>query len=399
MTENTTASMEDLLLEEEEQFSTTQPVSLRTGIANSKVADRLRVEGERPNATRWLFNPFEFIDLRNEPTSCGIDYLRNVVFNKIKSIPVNVAKKDAYDLPQTGHNEEFYDQFMRTSLMVAAELTSKNGDKGVILITELIGEEDAVAGDLNALLFGDEVVCIADIDNPEFPCPVLPTLLETLDVNVRRAASAMAQAGQDSDRNLVLAVARRVRDSIVLAMRSARLRIDEAQKRMLDEKNPNRNLSINERRCYLALGLEIPNVMPFLTPKAAQQNNGGSNAVDYEAIGRGVAQGMQMAQGAGAGAGAGAVETATAPPAGFAPGVPNVPVTLETGAADPSSTDGFEVTEEELDALETDLNTQFQGDDDEGERIETEDEQPEEAPAEDREPAAEDTKPARKRRS
>lgn len=290
---NTTAGIEDLLNEEEESGEfVQQPVRLKTGIGGNQIEEPPMVKGQDPNATRWLFNPFEVIDLRNEPTSCGMDYLRNVVFNRVKSLDVNIGKSfnDTNQLPNTAHNPDNYNRFARTALMIANELANKNGDKGVIEVTELLGQSERMAADLNTLLFGDEVVCVIDINNPEHPCPVLPTLLETLEANVKQNSAGLDPAAKGT----VLAIAKKVRESIALGMRNARTRIDEAQKRLLDEKNPNRNLSMAEKRCYLALGEQIPDQMPFLTRTAAQgfQQPAG---VSGDAIAKAVVAGVQAA--------------------------------------------------------------------------------------------------------
>lgn len=329
---NSTASMEDLLAEEEEIFSN-EPVSIKTGVAGNSEEFRPKADTVRENARRWLFNPFEMIDLRNEPTSCGISYLDNVVFNRIESIDVKVGKTDAYDLPGSKHNPDNYDNFKRTSLMITNELCGKNGDKGVVEILGLLGEDEADTASLNILLFGDKVECAFDAENPDHPCPVLPSLLESLDANVQSAVKDM----DAETRSVVIATAKQVREAISLAMRNARTRIDEAQKRLLDESNPNRNLSIAEKRCYLALGQEIPNMMPFLTPRAASGFNQPQNAqqIDYEALGRGVAAGMQ-----GHAAVAG---TATPARAGAATGVATAPAPV----TEPPAT-GFEVGEADL---------------------------------------------------
>lgn len=254
--------------EEEENFS--GRTSLRSGAKGNLEDTRPMTAGENPNAIRWLFNPFEVIDLRNEPTSCGMPYLENIVFNRVKSLDVNVGKsfEDTNQLPGTSHNPENYNNFARTSYMIARELCGKHGDKGVIEISELTGYDDDTPANLNTLLFGDEIECAVDLNNPDFPVPNLPNLLEVLEANA--AGFKRLDAGT---REIVTVIARNVRQSIALAIRYARARIDEAQKRLLDEKNPNRTLSAAEKRCYLALGEEIPNQMPFLTKSKTNPEN------------------------------------------------------------------------------------------------------------------------------
>lgn len=254
--------------EEEENFS--GRTSLRSGAKGNLEDTRPMTAGENPNAIRWLFNPFDVIDLRNEPTSCGMPYLENIVFNRVKSLDVSIGKsfEDTNQLPGTSHNPENYNNFARTSYMIARELCGKHGDKGVIEISELTGYDDDTPANLNTLLFGDEIECAVDLNNPDFPVPNLPNLLEVLEANA--AGFKRLDAGT---REIVTVIARNVRQSIALAIRYARARIDEAQKRLLDEKNPNRTLSAAEKRCYLALGEEIPNQMPFLTKSKTNPEN------------------------------------------------------------------------------------------------------------------------------
>lgn len=296
---NPSAGIEDLLAEEEEVFIN-EPVRMKTGTGQNIVEDRPVNEGIKPNATRWLFNPFDVIDLRNEGASCGIFYLENVVFNKIKTInihmsngsPFDLAASNHYDPQNMTHNPDAYQPAPRTALMIASELIGKHGDKGVIEITGLLDQTDETAGNLNALLFGDEVVCVSDINNPEHPCPVLPNLLESLDANVRENIKGLDKTTAD----VVLQTARQCRDAINLALRNARVRVDEAQKRILDENSPNRTLSYAEQRCYLALGEEIPNVMPLITKSVvAKAGQSQPAAIDSEALGRGIAAGLAAA--------------------------------------------------------------------------------------------------------
>lgn len=336
---NTSVGLAELLSEEEEDFSP-RPTSIRTGVGGNRAVPKTQQPAANPNAPRFLFNPFWIIDLRNEGVGCGFPYLENVIFNQVKSLDVQAAKTNAYDLPGVGHNPENYDTQRRTALMIASELTSKHGDKGVIDIAPLLGESEENAGDMNVLLFGDEVRCIEDPNNDDRPCPVLPTLLEQLDANMRRVrASDMAEG----DKEAVRKTGTLVRQAIVLGMRTAVAHIDNAQKRLLDEKSPNRYLSHAEQRCYLALGREIPNTMPFMTQTDARNINRGGGEIDFEAIGRGVAAGMAQA----------AVVGGAPPPAPVFEPLPNVP-DLETISSENFERDtSFEVDETDIEEAES----------------------------------------------
>jgi hypothetical protein len=323
--------LEDILHGEDEPAPTGK-AQLKTGVAKStEVQPKLRQDTIRPNATRWAFNPFEIVNLMNKPASCGLAFIYNVVFNKIVSLKINVASSShdkIANLPNDPHDPNRYDKFDRTSYMIAREFEEHYGDKGVVIIEEITGEDDEeIVGNLNTLLFGDEVECVEDINSPEFPCPVLPTLLERMQVNVTKALPTL-----DADtRTAVLNIAKKVRESVNQAMKNAQARIDIAQARVLDDKQPNRTFSHAEQRCFLALGLEVPNALPFVGRSQSHQQQG----IDSEAIGRGIAAGMAQS---------------AAPPT-FAPGVPNIPATAKTGASAPDAS--FEVTEGDIEVADT----------------------------------------------
>lgn len=274
---------QDFMTDEEDEFSS-QPVGLKTGAAGNYQEERQQPVAQNPNATRWLFSPFMVVNLMNEGASCGFLFLRNIAFNRVRSISTNLGK-DFLDTGQSprdaSHNPNNYTASPRTSYMIAEELTRKHGEKGVIEITELIGKENEAA-ELNTFLFGDEVECVVDMNYPEHPVPVLPNLLEKLSANVQGANPE------------TLAIARKVRNSIQLAMRYARTRIDDAQKRMVEKGNPNKSLSADEQRCYLALGEEIPNQMPFLTRSATAGQSQGQG-MDEQVLANAVSAGVKAA--------------------------------------------------------------------------------------------------------
>lgn len=291
---NPNVTLEDLLEQEEETFGNV-PVNLATGIGGNVEPDVTRTIDNDPNAVRWVFNPFEIVDVSNKPASSGFIFLRNVIFNKVKSLKINVGKSyddSNFDPLNPMHSDGNYDKFDRTAHMISRELEEHYGDKGVVEISELTGQDDDTAANLNVLLFGTEVVCVVDPNNTEHPCPVLPNLLETLEANVRANV-----AGLDAEtKATVIAVATRLRTSIGTALKNCRTRIDYAQKRILDEKDPNRTLAPAEQRCYLALGEEIPNVMPFTTRSNSMGLNQPQTAgIDSEALGRGIAAGLASA--------------------------------------------------------------------------------------------------------
>lgn len=288
-------SIEDLMAEDDDLSGEfiQEAVNLKTGISNNIDLPKIATPSRDPNATRWLFNPFEVIDLRNEPASCGMPWLKNVVFNRVSSIAMNIQQGDSMNLPDSRrHNPGNYNSFQRTAEMIADELTAKHGMKGVVEVKDLTGQSDDTAENLNLLLFGSEVECVVDVNNPDFPCPVLPNLLELMEHNVRTNTATLDAASKEA----VFNTARALRKAIVDAIRNARARIDEAQRRLLDEKNPNRMLSHAEQRCYLALGEEIPNQMPYLAKsQAAAINGSGGGGFDGDALAKAVVAGVRAA--------------------------------------------------------------------------------------------------------
>jgi hypothetical protein len=307
------------------------PKTIKTGIAGNQVdPPKAREDSIRPNAVRWVFNPFEVINLMNKPASCGMLYLDNIVFNKVRSLKINVANSShdkIANLPNDPHDPDRYNKFDRTSYMIARELEEHYGDKGVVTIEELTGEDDgATAGGLNQILFGDEVPCVEDINDPEHPCPVLPTVLEIMGERLSTELPKLDAQTQTA----VKAVARTVRIAIGRAMTNAQARIDIAQARVLDDKQPNRTFSPAEQRCFLALGQEVPNALPFV---GRSQAYGQSQGIDEAKLGRAIAAGINGA--------------AAAPR-----GIPNIPATTKTGAVE----DSFEVTESDVVEAETPRN-------------------------------------------
>lgn len=300
---NPNASFEEILAEDEGEFSGS-PTSISTGVAGNVKPEPARRQGFNPHATRWIFNPFEIIDLRNDGAPSGMDFIANVRFNRVKSIPTSIAANNPYDIavmpvagaaPHDGgpvgseHDAGNYNRFTRSAWMIAVEMVNRYGDKGVVDIEELVGASDETAAAINHALFGDSVACVTDVNSPEMPVPVLPLLLETLERNARSLDIADEQL-----RETALRVARRIRESIRRGIENARLRTAEARKRMLDERNPNRTFSVAEERCFLALGEEVPNQIPFVTRTAAQAV--GSGGFDASALAQAVVAGVQAAQ-------------------------------------------------------------------------------------------------------
>lgn len=285
---NPSAGFEELLAEEEEEFAASgERVSIRAGIAGNTQEEERRPAGQDPNAVRWLFNPFAMIDLTNKPASCGFPHLEHIRFNQVKTIVEKVRKTFVGDLPSHDptnpqHSEADFKKTTRTAEMIALELANQHGDKGVVILEALTGRAADAAAHFNSAVFGEEIECVFDVNNEEHPVPVLPNLLEIVEENSRRAPE-------------IRPLSNSIRDSLVRAIRYARARIDEAQKRLLDEKNPNRTLSPAEQRCYLALGEEIPNQMPFLTRTQAGKVNQFGGGIDANALAQAVVAGVQAA--------------------------------------------------------------------------------------------------------
>jgi hypothetical protein len=271
--EQTSFGIEDLLNTEDEANEFASPSTILETGAEGNFEPEAEIDAiADPNATRWMFNPYAYIDLTNLPAGCGFPYLRNIVFNRVRTLTFHMGKdvmQTSQAIPGGSHNPANYQQYSRTAYMIANELENKYGDKGVVMISELTGLENAA--EMNKLLFGsDGIQAKEDVNAEGHPIPVLPNVLEQLQIN---ATKAIAEAA-DEDKPVIQAVARRVRDAIRLGIRHARLVIDEAQKRFLDEKNPNRYFSAAERRAFLALGEEVPSQLPLVTRSAAASASG-----------------------------------------------------------------------------------------------------------------------------
>lgn len=342
---------EDLAAMDEELEIAAGPATIRTGMAKSIVQTVRRQDGFNPNAVRYLFNPFEVIDCTNLSAPTGFLYLPNIYFQEVKSIPTKVIPPDPFDLPKAvaapgslEHEESTYVKVVRSAWAIASEMVEQHGDKGVIIVQPLTGQEDEeTVAAVNQTLFGEEVACIVDVHNPDFPCPVLPLLLENMEVNY---ATFLKENHGTAEAELLGQVAKLARTSLNLAIRNARARIADAQKRIMEEKNPNRTYSPAEQRCFLALGEEVPNQTPFVTKSMAAAVNG--SGIDPVALGRGIAEGFARH---------GVQPVAEAPQKAVST-IPNVPTSMATGGKSNAAPAGktapsFDVDETDIEEVET----------------------------------------------
>lgn len=270
-----------------------QDVSLKTGVNVGDVPKlSMKADETRPNVTRWVFNPFAVVDLTNESAAFSVPFLNNVIFNKIESIPTRTQSHKPFDFNLTvgpsGDGAE-YTKIDRTAYQQAGDIIDKHGEKGVVILSDLFDYSEEDAAELNTLLFGSEIPCKVDLNNERFPCPVLPNLLEVLQTNANEAIGIARRQGQGKDADTIKSVAEEVRSAIGTAIKYARASIADAHNRFLDEKNPNRKFSPAEERCFIALGEEIPNQLPFITKSQAASAGQG---IDSEALGRGIAAGL-----------------------------------------------------------------------------------------------------------
>lgn len=322
------------LMEMDAETDVARDTSLKTGVNVGDVPKLTKKDADtRPNAVRWVFNPFAVIDLTNESAAFSVPFLRNVIFNKIESIPTRSHTHKSFDwnaLPGPGRSDAEYDRIDRTSYQQAGDLTSRHAEKGVQVLAKLFDATEEDAAELNTLLFGSEIPCKEDIHHDNFPCPVLPNLLEVLQQNANEAIRVARQQEQGAEADLIKSTAEEIRDAIGRAIKFARASISDAQARFLDEKNPHRKFSPAEERCFIALGEEVPDQLPLITRKAAA---GVGQGIDSAALGRGIGEGL-------------AAQGVTLPSVAVA----EAPTVVGATASEIVEKISFEVTDADLDA-------------------------------------------------
>lgn len=238
-------------------------MELQTGIAQAQTIGGARQQQIDLNATRFLFNPFDVIDLRNGyPT--GHSFLDNGKFIAIDTIYRYVSNAMAKrsgkaDGNDNGHNKGLYTTEARYAAHIAGELLDRYSTKGVVEVK--VTKENAAR--IAQSVLGESIPVEFDPNNPDHPCPVIPAWLERIHKNVKNAP-------RNEDWDTVVRVAEEVKKALNTALNYCQQVTNTAKATLLDAKAVNRSFSPHDIRCFIASGEEIPNELPFLTKSQNQ---------------------------------------------------------------------------------------------------------------------------------
>lgn len=248
--------------------------NLQGGVATSQTIDFAKQQVIDVNKTRWLFNPFEVIDLQNG-FPCGHDFLPNGRFVEIGTVyrlVTNAIAKRAVggspdNITNSTHDPGLYHPEPRPAAYIASDLTNRYAEKGVVAIAAIQTSDEA--GLLAKIVLGEQIPSADDLNNPRHPVPVIPAWLEQIARNAAVAVRELNAAGETAIAAKVAQCAEEVRASLTLALNYCRKATNAAKERIVDPKSANRYFDAHEQRCLLAMGEEIPNELPMVT---ASQN-------------------------------------------------------------------------------------------------------------------------------
>lgn len=256
--------------------------NLQGGVATSQTVDFARQRVIDVNKTRYLFNPFEFVDLRNGVAPYGHPYLENGKFieiNTVHRLVTNaIAKRSGKDDGVNNtHDKGLYHPEGREAMFIARDLTTRYAEKGVVEIESIANSAEADM--LSKLVLGTAIPSAEDINNPGFPVPVIPAWLEQINHNAKTAVKELKEAGAKDIAEKVTACTAEVRASLATAVKYCQKMTMSARERIADAKAINRFFDAHEKRCLLALGEEIPMELPLLT---ASQNKSATGSSELE---------------------------------------------------------------------------------------------------------------------
>lgn len=247
--------------------------NLQGGVATSQTVDFAKQRVIDVNKTRYLFNPFEVVDLRNGVAPYGHPYLENGKFIEIGTVHRLVTNAKAErsvkgnSRSDNTHDAGLYHPEAREAMFIARDLTTRYAEKGVVEIESIANAAEADM--LSKLVLGTSIPSVEDINNPGFPVPVIPAWLEQIARNAKTAAKELKEAGAKDIAEKVTACTAEVRASLATAINYCQRATMAARERIADAKAINRFFDAHEKRCLLALGEEIPMELPLLT---ASQN-------------------------------------------------------------------------------------------------------------------------------
>lgn len=229
-----------------------------TGFAVAPVTDDAR-------DTRYLFNAFMVCDVRFLPHPVGHQYLKNGQFIKISTV-VESKKRDDYQyIPQSPYSNGADELNTRYAGHITTDLINLYSGMGIVEIAALRGvDDDVLIGGLSTALLGQDIPTKTDVYFDEHPCPTLPFWFEQIEANYR---SARAEVTEDPIKVKIL-------DSVFADLSAAFVRAREVAT-AITQAAVNRSLQPNarpfdalERRAFLALGQQIPELLPTVTANA-----------------------------------------------------------------------------------------------------------------------------------
>lgn len=259
------------------------------GFSNAVIKESIDPSAVSPNAIRWLFNPFAYINIADRPFS-GHMYLIAGSFipitNQVTREPISGISSSpgkAFDwqygsAPQEqgvatpGTPQAQYRRVIRTAHAISSELEDAYADKGVRILPSMTKfEEESAVNALHAALIAPGLKFTPDPYQPGFPVPNLVVLERYL---MNEASRAAQQFGD----GLALSPAAVVAD-VLVAVRTA---IQTCRNTTRDAKRNVANRTVGYQhtfdawhtRCFLALGEEVPSDLPFQAQAGTPINAG-----------------------------------------------------------------------------------------------------------------------------
>lgn len=216
------------------------------------------------SATRWIFSPFQSIDLSDRVAS-GHREIFAGTFTRIKNQSYRYHEgldvtKAWFDNAVNGDAKGFT-TLERPALDIAIELRDVYSETGTIIIDGLTGIEDSnLIVSLQQVIFGEEPLPFAN-DNRRIdgtPTPVLPIWLDRiLEIGAENVKQLKGEAKERAEK-LRLALVASIRTSI-----SYCTDLTETAKGDIAAGATKRRFNWRERRAFLALGEKIPNDLPM----------------------------------------------------------------------------------------------------------------------------------------
>lgn len=267
-------------------FTTAQGQSFTPGIqgfsnAAAPVAqDPMAVS---PNAIRWLFNPFAFVNISNRPIS-GHHFLKAGVFipitnqtdrQSVSGIATSPGKAfdwqngnqpQANGTAEPGAPKGSYRAVVRTAFAIASEIEDAYSDRGVRILETLTGFDDIEAiRTLHAELLAGGLEYNPDPYQPDFP---IPNLLKLENYLLKTAAGKVQGLNLTIDPIALI-------NNLLVSVRQAKttcLETTRDAKRVVANKTAGYQhvFDAYASRCFIALGEAVPSDLGEMYGKTAE---------------------------------------------------------------------------------------------------------------------------------